>query len=215
MASGVSKRFGEGHASVTAIAEATFEVRRGDQIALMGPSGSGKSTLLHLIAGLDVATGGTLTWPDLGDRARLRPGPIGLAFQGPALLPPLTVKENVALPLLLAGVREEPAGAQAEAMIEQFDLGPVADKLPEELSGGQNERAGVARALMGPPRLLLADEPTGQQDRATGHRLIDLILEHAGETDAAVVIATHDGAVARRFPLRWSITDGRLRVESG
>jgi ABC-type lipoprotein export system ATPase subunit len=206
----VSKIFGEGRASVTAIREATFLVRPGDRIAMAGPSGSGKSTILHLMAGLDVPTSGSIEWPGLGARTDLRPGLVGVSFQGPSLLPPLTVEENVALPLLLAGAEEDLARSQATEMIDALDLAPVATKLPEELSGGQAERAGVARALVGRPRLVLADEPTGQQDRATGGRLVDLLLRTTEALGAALIVATHDRSVAERFPIGWSIEDRRL-----
>ncbi|MDP9341468.1 MAG: ATP-binding cassette domain-containing protein [Actinomycetota bacterium] len=208
--SGLSRTFGSGSAPVSALREATFEVHPGDHIAVVGPSGSGKSTLLHLIAALDRPTTGTIEWPALGPASSLRPGLVSFSFQGPSLLPPLTVLENVALPLLLAGVAEEDALGQAAAMIERLDLAAVASKLPEELSGGQAQRASVARALVGRPRIILADEPTGQQDRGTGQRVVDEMLGRAGALGAALLVATHDRTVAERLPLRWSLQDGQL-----
>src|SRR5258708_35127479 len=152
-ARGLTKSFG----AVTAIAEATFEITAGDQIALVGPSGSGKSTLLHLIAAIDQPTGGDIDWPALGGPETLRPSQVAVAFQGPSLLPPLTVAENIALPILLAGGKEDVAAVAAEGLIERLGLTDVAAKLPEEISGGQAQRAGLARALVGTPRLILAD----------------------------------------------------------
>jgi ABC-type lipoprotein export system ATPase subunit len=207
---GVGREYGSGRAAVSAIDDATFDVLPGDAIAVVGPSGSGKSTLLHLMAGLDRPTRGTVSWPALGPIDRLRPGPVSFAFQGPSLLPPLTVEENVALPLLLAGGSEAEALSAARLLIERLDLEPVAAKLPEELSGGQSQRAGVARALMGQPRLILADEPTGQQDRVTAAGVIEALLSEAAALGAALVIATHDEAVADLLPLRWSMQDRRL-----
>jgi ABC-type lipoprotein export system ATPase subunit len=128
------------------------------------------------------------------------------------LLPPLTVLENVELPLLLAGTSDEDARAEARDLIGLLDLAAVADKLPEELSGGQAQRAGVARALVGRPRLVLADEPTGQQDRVSAHRVVDIVLERTEATGAALVVATHDVAMAERFPIRWVLEDRRLRT---
>jgi putative ABC transport system ATP-binding protein len=212
VARGVSKTFGEGPGAVEALREATFDLAPGDLVALVGPSGSGKSTLLHLVAALELPTAGTIEWPALGPAPALRPGLVSFAFQGPSLMPPLTVLENVALPLLLAGSDEEPALEEARKMIQQLDLDPVADKLPEELSGGQSQRSAVARALVGSPRLVLADEPTGQQDRATGQRLIETVLARAAAIGAAVLVATHDMTVAERFPLRWSLEDRTLNT---
>jgi ABC-type lipoprotein export system ATPase subunit len=209
-AEGLSRVFGAGAAAVTAIEGATFEIEAGRSTALVGPSGSGKSTLLHLIAALDRPTSGTIEWPGLGAWDQLRPGPVTFAFQGPSLLPPLTVWENVALPVLLAGGDEREAMGQAADMIERLDLVAVRDKLPEEISGGQSQRSGIARALVGRPRLILADEPTGQQDRASGQRLMRAVLSRAEETGAALLVATHDPTVAERLDTRWSLVDRRL-----
>ena len=209
---GLRREFGNRQAPVVAVAEATFEIRESDRIALVGPSGSGKTSLLYLIAGLDQPSAGTIEWPSLGGAGDLRPGLVSVAFQGPSLLPPLTVSENVALPALLAGTRTEDATAAAQDLIGQLGLSEVASKLPEEISGGQAQRAGVARALMGRPRLILADEPTGQLDPGSSARLIDLMFGHAEATGAALVIATHDASVARRMPLRWTIADRKLQT---
>ncbi|HEX4658835.1 MAG TPA: ABC transporter ATP-binding protein [Streptosporangiaceae bacterium] len=211
-ASGLRRAFGNGHGAVVAIAEATFEVRAGDRIALVGSSGSGKTSLLHLIAGIDRPTGGTIEWPALGRREDLRPGPVAFAFQGPSLLPPLTVEENVALPLLLAGRPPAAAAAAAQVMIGKLGLSDVAPKLPEEISGGQAQRAGVARALVGEPSLVLADEPTGQLDSGTALALMDVLLHQVESTGAALIVATHDAAMADRLPLRWSMNDRRLQT---
>ena len=209
---GLRREFGTGQNSVVAVAAATFEIREGDCIALVGPSGSGKTSLLHLIAGLDQPSAGVIEWPALGSAEDLRPGPVSIAFQGPSLLPPLTVSENLALPALLAGGAEADATAAAQVLIGEVGLSEVASKLPEEISGGQAQRAGVARALMGRPRLILADEPTGQLDRGSAAALINLIFRHVDAAGAALVIATHDASVAERMPLRWTITDRQLQT---
>jgi len=197
---------------VIAVAYANFEIRQGDRIALTGPSGSGKTSLLHLIAALDKPSGGVIEWPALGRPEDLRPGPVAIAFQGPSLLPPLTVAENVALPVLLAGGTEAGAAAAAGTLIERLGLSDVASKLPEEISGGQAQRAGMARALMGEPRLILADEPTGQLDRGSALELIGVLLQQAEATNAALVVATHDTAVADRLPQRWTLTERILNT---
>src|SRR5260221_13773538 len=142
-ATGLTRSFG----AVTAIGGAAVEVAAGDQVALVGPSGSGKSTLLHLIAAIDRPDEGQIEWPALGGPEDLRPGPVAIAFQGPSLLPPLTVAENIGLPVLLAGGTEAEAAAAAEPLIERLGLSDIAAKLPEEISGGQAQRARPARAL--------------------------------------------------------------------
>lgn len=213
-ASGLGRQFGNGHSAVIAVADATFEIREGDRIALTGPSGSGKTSLLHLIAALDQPSAGIIEWPALGRADDLRPGPVAVAFQGPSLLPPLTVVENVALPALLAGSAETAATAAAGVLIDRLGLADVASKLPEQISGGQAQRAGLARALMGEPRLILADEPTGQLDRGSAAELMDVLLQQVTATQAALVVATHDTAVAGRLPLRWSMTDRILYTDA-
>src|SRR5215469_542199 len=205
-AEGLTKCFG----LVTAIAEASFEVAEADQIALVGPSGSGKSSLLHLIAAIDQPTEGTISWPALGEPETLRPGIVSITFQGPSLLPPLTVAENIALPVLLAGGGQETARKTAATLIGRLGLADVAEKLPEEISGGQSQRAGLARALAGRPRLILADEPTGQLDQATAADVMASLIEHVAFSKAALVVATHDLSVADRLPLRWQMADRRL-----
>ena len=163
-----------------------------------------------MLAGLDDPTVGTVTWPAIGERGDLRPGPVAVVFQGPSLMPPLTVLENVALPLMLAGARSADARAAAMIALAQFDLIELADKLPEEISGGQEQRVAVARALGGEPRLILADEPTGQLDRANATAVIGVLLAAAEHAGAALVVATHDPALAERLDERWEMRSGRL-----
>jgi putative ABC transport system ATP-binding protein/lipoprotein-releasing system ATP-binding protein len=176
----------------------------------MGPSGSGKSTLLHLMAGLDQPTQGRVDWPAIGPREALRPGPVAVVFQGPSLLPPLTILENVQLPLILNGSTPDEAAARAENALEVLGLTDLSDKLPEEVSGGQAQRAAVARALAGKPTLLLADEPTGQLDHAAAREVVDALLATAEASGGALVVATHDREVAAALGERWEIHSGRL-----
>jgi ABC-type lipoprotein export system ATPase subunit len=208
---GITRVYGVGDAAVHAMRDATFTIPAGARIALVGPSGSGKSTLLHLIAGIDEASAGRIEWPGL--RQPLRPGQVGIAFQGLSLLPQLDVTENIALPLALAGVGSEEAQRAAAALIDDFGLTEVADKLPEQISGGQAQRAVLARAVIGAPVLILADEPTGQQDQVTAQTLLTTLFATADRLDAALVVATHDDAVAARFATRWSLEDQRLHVK--
>jgi len=205
---GVARTFGSGLGAVVALHDITCEILAGQQVAFTGPSGSGKSTLLHLLAGLDEPTAGTVSWPALGDRDALRPGPIGVVFQGPSLLPPLDVLENVALPLLMGGAHEADATAAAAGALDRLGLSALAAKLPEELSGGQAQRVAVARVLAGRPRLILADEPTGQLDHAAAAVIVDALVQSATDLGAALVLTTHDPVVAARLTSRWAMTDG-------
>ncbi len=211
---GVGRTYGTGERATRALTSATFEVRRGERIALVGPSGSGKSTLVHLMAGIDVPSEGSVAWPALGDRRALRPGPVAVAFQGRSLLPPLSVAENVALPLLLRGDSEAEACERAGTTLADMGLEALADKLPEELSGGQAQRVALARALVTGPLLLLADEPTGQLDHEHARRTMELLLALSRSAGTALVIATHDGLVAGLLDKRWEMRDGRLEREA-
>jgi ABC-type lipoprotein export system ATPase subunit len=211
---GVARTFGSGARATVALEPVSCVVGPGARIALVGSSGSGKSTLLHLMAGLDEPTLGEVTWPAIGDRADLRPGPVAMIFQGPSLLPPLTVAENVALPVILGGMPAADARELALIALDRLDLRELAEKLPEEISGGQAQRVAVARALAGEPRLILADEPTGQLDRANGSVVIDVLLAAADHSGAALVVTTHDPTVAERLPERWEMRDGRLQTTS-
>ncbi|MEA2221263.1 MAG: putative transport system ATP-binding protein [Solirubrobacteraceae bacterium] len=210
LCAGVDRTYGRGAAATVALTPTSCEVHEGDRIALVGPSGSGKSTLLHLIAGLDDPTHGQVSWPAIGAREDLRPGPVAVIFQGPSLLPALTVLENVALALVLGGARDAQARAEARDALDALSLGELADKLPEEISGGQAQRVAAARALAGRPVLILADEPTGQLDRVSGAIVVDVLLDAAQHTGAALVVATHDPTVAERFPTRWQMHSGEL-----
>jgi putative ABC transport system ATP-binding protein len=207
-----SRTYGAGAGSVVAVHDVSCAVRAGDRIVITGPSGSGKSTLLHLLAGLETPTGGSVSWPALGERDRLRPLAVATILQGPSLLPPLDVLENVALPLLLAGFSREEALAAAGTALAALDLGALASRLPEELSGGQAQRAAVARVLAGSPRLVLADEPTGQLDHATGEHMRDVLESAVAQVGASLVVTTHDRRIAARYPVAWAMEDGRLLI---
>lgn len=208
----LSRTFGHGRNVVPALVDATCTIGEGAQIVITGASGSGKSTLLHLLAGLDQPTTGTIEWPEIGDLASLRPGPVGVVFQGPSLIASLTVLENVAMPPLLCGMNVNTATDAAMASLERLGLDSVATRLPEEISGGEAQRVAVARALAGSPRLILADEPTGQLDRANAAIVIEALLAAAGVSGAALVVTTHDPFVASKFEDDWTIRDGELEM---
>jgi putative ABC transport system ATP-binding protein len=213
--SDLTRTHGSGPGAVAAIRGVSCALSPGMQVALTGPSGSGKSTLLHLLAGLDTPTSGTIAWPGLDGSPVDRPGLVGMVFQGPSLLPPLDVAENVALPLLLAGRPEPEARERARAALHDAGLDELAAKLPEELSGGQAQRVAVARTLAARPRIILADEPTGQLDSGHAAHVAGLLLDAATRLGAALVLATHDLAIADRLPQRWEMADGRMVAEGG
>jgi putative ABC transport system ATP-binding protein/lipoprotein-releasing system ATP-binding protein len=211
---GVARTYGRGPTATVALQVTDCEVFPGQRVALVGPSGSGKSTLLHLMAGLDDPTVGTVSWPAIGARDELRPGRVAVVFQGPSLLPPLTVLENVSLPLVIGGMTDREARDVAHTALATLDLDELADKLPEEISGGQAQRVAVARALAGEPSLILADEPTGQLDRVNGAAVVDVLLAASEHLGSALVVSTHDLTVAARLPERWEIHSGEIQTET-
>jgi lipoprotein-releasing system ATP-binding protein len=209
-ANDLGRVYQRGRTRVVALESTSCEVGPGDRIAVMGPSGSGKSTLLHLLGGLDDPTSGTITWPALGPRATLRPAHVAYVFQAPSLLPALSVVENVELPLLLQDVDGPAARSLALDTLDRIKLADVADRLPDELSGGQAQRVAMARALACRPRLLLADEPTGQLDHATAAQVLEALLTSLSGTPTALLVATHDLAVADRMRTVWRMRHGML-----
>ncbi len=206
----VARTFGAGPKATVALHATSCEVFAGQRIAVVGPSGSGKSTLLHLMAGLDDPTVGVVSWPAIGGRAALRPRRVAMIFQGPSLLAPLSVLENTALPLVIGGMTDAAARAAAHAALRTLDLDALADRLPEEISGGQAQRVAVARALAGEPSLILADEPTGQLDRANGAAVLDVLLAVSDRAGSALVVSTHDPEVAARLDERWEMDSGEI-----
>jgi ABC-type lipoprotein export system ATPase subunit len=205
--------FPRGGGLFPALKAASCRVFLGERIAILGPSGSGKSTLLHLLGGLDRPTFGSVTWPELGPIEALRPEMVAFLPQVPSLVPWLSVVENVEFPILL-GSRAPTAREEALASLERLGLASLADRLPQELSGGQTQRVAMARALVGDCKLILADEPTGQLDGATAALLFDALLAHLAGRDAALVVATHDPAVAARLGKSWHIDQGELHTMS-
>ena len=213
----VSKRYTAGTREVVALDGVTLSITEGELVALVGKSGSGKSTLLHLAGGLDVADSGTVHLGDrnvgemgIAERSRLRRREIGFVFQFFHLIPTLTVLENVELPLLLDGAKRGPRGKE---LLDRVGLGDRADHLPGELSGGELQRAAVARALVARPRLLLADEPTGNLDSANGEEVLRLLREEVRQEGTALLMVTHDEDAAARADHVHRLADGHL-VES-
>ncbi len=209
----VQRNYFQGKTAVEALKSVTCEVKSKDHIAIVGPSGSGKSTLLHCMGGLDDPTKGSIQWPALGAKNELRPIKVGFIFQMVSLLASLTAVENVELPLLLSHMSQSEARTAAYNALKAMELESIAEKLQEELSGGQAQRVAVARAFSSRPKLILADEPTGQLDHPTAQHLFDVLLDSLKTTDTALVVATHDTAIAERMDTIWRLEYGTLEVE--
>jgi putative ABC transport system ATP-binding protein len=194
-----------------------LDIEAGASAAIVGASGSGKSTLLGLLAGMDVATSGEiwldgerLSELDENQRARLRADKVGFVFQSFQLLPALTARENVMLPLELAGAAN--AGQIAERYLGDVGLESRFEHYPTTLSGGEQQRVAIARAFACQPRILFADEPTGNLDTRTGERVIDLLFELNNRADTTLVLVTHDERLAQRCDKRFSMTAGELHA---
>ena len=210
---GLVKYYGE----VVGLAGVDVAVRAGEALAVMGPSGNGKTTLLHVLAGIlspdqgEVWLGGDRV-DQMNDAARtvLRRRRLGFVFQDNQLLAELPADENVALPLMVDGLSRRDAIGRARATLAQVGLANEVSRRPGELSGGQAQRVAIARALVGEPQAVFADEPTGALDAATGAHVIDLLVGAATQRGAAVVVVTHDDAVAARCHRVVRIVDGRV-----
>jgi putative ABC transport system ATP-binding protein len=215
---GLTKQVTTPDHALTIVKDASLEVRPGEAVAILGASGSGKSTLLGLLAGLDVPTSGRV-WIggeelfalDEDGRARLRGQMVGFVFQSFQLLPALTALENVMLPLELAGGND--ASGRARAVLDRVGLAERLGHYPRQLSGGEQQRVAVARAFVTEPRLLFADEPTGNLDSATGEHVIDLLFEMNREHGTTLVLVTHDADLARRCDRRLHIAGGAITHE--
>ena len=204
---------------VAALRGVSFQVQPGELIAVRGPSGCGKSTLLHLIGAMDRPSSGEilLRGQDIGrlsveELARLRRRQIGFVFQAFHLLPTFTVVENVALPLLLDGQSPRSARARAAELIDQVGLAPRSEHFPSQLSGGEMQRAAVARAVVAGPDLLLADEPTGNLDSASGRRVMELLAEMNRRLGVTVLLATHSDEAAAYARRTLRLRDGLLEA---
>ena len=207
---------------VRALDHVSLRVAPGEVMGVMGPSGSGKSTLLFLLGGLDRpdegvvrVTGVDWTSLDVADRSRFRRRACGFIIQGMALLPQATAAENVEVPLLLDGVEPGERSRRVTEMLDRVGLLDHAQKLPDQLSGGQQQRVSIARALVARPAVVLADEPTGNLDTEVGQSVTQLLVDAARERAAAVVLVTHDPAVAAHADRQVALRSGQLSVDLG
>jgi putative ABC transport system ATP-binding protein len=215
----VTQQYQSGTRTLTVLDAISFEIAAGAFVAIVGPSGSGKTTLLGLLAGLDTPTSGRviLDGADLGAlsedaRARLRGEKVGFVFQSFQLIPTLTALENVSVPLELRG--DPDAAARARDLLGRVGLADRATHLPAQLSGGEQQRVAVARAFANRPRILFADEPTGNLDGVTGGRIIELIESLNRESGSTVILVTHDASLADRTDRIIRLADGRVIADT-
>ena len=220
----LAKVYGEGETAVHALDGVSLEIERGEMAAIMGPSGSGKSTLLHLLGALDTPSSGEILlagqrYDGLGDGelTRLRREKIGFVFQFFNLLPTLSAEENVLLPALIAGRRDDAMRARAKQLLDRVGLGPRAGHLPAELSGGEQQRVSIARALVGKPEIVLADEPTGNLDTRASAEVLGLLRELNESEGQTLVVVSHDPTATATAGRVVFLRDGRLagEVEGG
>ncbi len=217
----LTKVYGKGETAVTALDHVNLSVDAGEFVAVMGPSGCGKSTLLHLLGGLDRPTEGRVMIEgqplnDLSDEAltKLRRQKIGFVFQFYNLLPVLNATENAALPIMLDGVSSAKAKAKAREWLQKVGLGNRLNSRPDQLSGGQQQRVAVARALVAEPKLVLADEPTGNLDSRASDEIAALLRQVANEWGRAAVVVTHDPRIASYADRILFLKDGVLVAET-
>jgi len=218
----LAKHYQMGGSLVRALDGVTISLEAGEFVGLLGTSGSGKSTLLNLIAGLDHPTSGSLTvfGRNLGEMSRAdlslhRRTSVGMIFQSFNLIPTMTAIENVALPMMFAGVARGVRDGRARALLEQVGLGGRQAHRPKELSGGEQQRVSIARALANDPRVLLADEPTGNLDSRTAQEILALLQELNTATGRTVLLVTHDATLASRYVKRTiTLSDGRVLAEA-
>ena len=218
---GIERRFLLGDTTVHALAGLNLQIDAGEYVAIMGPSGSGKSTLLNLLGLLDrpnegsyLLEGRDVTTLSPDEQASVRSTRIGFVFQSFHLVPRLTAAENIALPMMLAGIPASQRNQRVTRALKDFGLDNRADHKPDQLSGGQRQRVAIARATIMQPALILADEPTGNLDRHTGEEVVHL-LEALNASGVTLIVVTHDQGMGARAKRQLVMEDGRLKSDSG
>jgi putative ABC transport system ATP-binding protein len=216
----VTKEYVSGEQNIAVLRDVSFTIQQGDFVAIVGPSGSGKTTLLGLLAGLDTPTRGSvlLDDADLGklsenDRARLRGEKVGFVFQSFQLIPTLTAQENVQVPLELRG--SPGAEERARELIDRVGLTGRGHHFPTQLSGGEQQRVAIARAFSNSPKILFADEPTGNLDNTTGQRIFELLQSLNSDQGSTIVLVTHDFTLASRATRMIRLLDGAVVEDTG
>ncbi|MEM6640247.1 MAG: ATP-binding cassette domain-containing protein [Pseudomonadota bacterium] len=214
----LSRAFEEGERRLSVLDGLELTVHRGESLAIIGASGAGKTTLLQLLGGLDTPTSGQvlLDGEDLGamddlERGGVRNRKLGFVYQFHHLLPEFTAQENVAMPLMIRGITRAETMARAARLLSDVGLAERLDHKPAQLSGGERQRAAVARAMVTEPSLILADEPTGNLDGATGQRVFERLVQMKKDAGTALVVVTHDTGIARQMDRVLHLADGRLR----
>jgi len=213
----ITKAYNKGATKVEALKEISFSIENGEIVALMGASGSGKSTLLSLIGGLDKCDSGSISVDEENisalnaeKLADFRRDDVGFVFQQFHLIPTLSVVENIILPLLPSGIKKAECYSVAKEALEKVGLGARAKHLPGELSGGEQQRVAIARALVNKPKIILADEPTGDLDSKTGEKILELLQALNQKGKVTIIIATHDDKIAQKAKRRIVLKDGKV-----
>ncbi len=214
----LAKSYSEGSSTVHVLTDIDLTLKRGERLAIMGSSGAGKSTLLHVLGGLDMPSKGevwigdqNMTMLDVAARGRLRNEMLGFVYQFHHLLPEFTALENVCMPLLIRGDSARGSRRKAAGLLERVGLGQRLTHKPGELSGGERQRAAVARALVTDPHCVLADEPTGNLDRENASKVYELMLELNAKNDSALLVVTHELALAQRMDRVLVLEEGVLK----
>lgn len=217
----ITKKYTDGKIDVAVLKGISINIKRGETVAVTGPSGAGKSTLLHILGLMDKPSSGVIFVDGLNDNitekrlSNFRNGSIGFAFQFYNLLPEFTALENIMMPAIISANNKQEAKKKAHKLISEVGLTLRAAHLPSELSGGEQQRIAIARALVNSPQIFIADEPTGNLDKATGEKVIELIMQLHSDYNFTLILATHNEEVANKCSRKIKLVDGWIEAVSG